>query len=237
MYRDFFAGMSWTPGGVQKVCAKQVRAHFLFPTFIMLEPFSNHTCTRGQPCQQNVKFYFFWGSDLFTCMLSICCPRTILGDFYRVPEKSSKKIRSQKDSNLTFSWLWGSPSSVSRRQSHRENRAAFSPKQLPKSLSGANATIHQKDGSAKKKKKKSQDFISCYRTPGPQKGLWRVSEGVSEGFEGSSYLSAEGPFKDPSKTLQNAFKNPSKTFQEGVEIDDAPGFLGLKNQFQGPGVL
>ena len=27
-----------------------------------------------------------------------------------------------------------------------------------------------------------------------------------------------------------AFKNPSKTFQEGVEIDDALGFLVLKNQ-------
>ena len=26
-----FAGMSWTPGGVQKVCAKKVRAHFSFP--------------------------------------------------------------------------------------------------------------------------------------------------------------------------------------------------------------
>ena len=26
-----FAGMSRTPGGVQKVCAKKVRAHFSFP--------------------------------------------------------------------------------------------------------------------------------------------------------------------------------------------------------------
>ena len=26
-----FAGMSWTPGGVQKVCAKKLRAHFSFP--------------------------------------------------------------------------------------------------------------------------------------------------------------------------------------------------------------
>ena len=51
-------------------------------------------------------------------------------------------------------------------------------------------------------------------------------------FEGSSSLS-----KDPSKLLQNAFKNPSKTFQEGVEIDDALGFPGLKNQLQGPGFL
>ena len=45
-------------------------------------------------------------------------------------------------------------------------------------------------------------------------------------FEGPSYLLAE-----------SAFTNPSKTFQEGVKIDDALGFLGLKNQFQGPGVL
>ena len=43
--------------------------------------------------------------------------------------------------------------------------------------------------------------------------------------------------KVPSKPLQNSFKNPSKTFQEGVEIDDAFGFSGLQNQFQGPGVL
>ena len=27
-----FAGMSRTPGGVQKVCAKKLRAHFSFPT-------------------------------------------------------------------------------------------------------------------------------------------------------------------------------------------------------------
>ena len=27
-----FAGMSQTPGGVQKVCAKKLRAHFSFPT-------------------------------------------------------------------------------------------------------------------------------------------------------------------------------------------------------------
>ena len=29
-----FAGMSRTPGGVQKVCAKKVRAHFLFPNLV-----------------------------------------------------------------------------------------------------------------------------------------------------------------------------------------------------------
>ena len=27
-----FAGMSQTPGGVQKVCAQKVRVHFSFPT-------------------------------------------------------------------------------------------------------------------------------------------------------------------------------------------------------------
>ena len=30
-----FAGMSRTPGGVQKVCAKKARAHFSFPTRIV----------------------------------------------------------------------------------------------------------------------------------------------------------------------------------------------------------
>ena len=66
----------------------------------------------------------------------------------------------------------------------------------------------------------------------------RVSEGISEGFfEGSSYLSAEMPFKTHSKVLQNALNNPSKPFQEGVETDDALGFPGLRNQFQAPGVL
>ena len=35
----------------------------------------------------------------------------------------------------------------------------------------------------------------------------------------------------------NAFKNPSKNFQEGVKNDDALGFPGLENQFQGPGFL
>ena len=62
----------------------------------------------------------------------------------------------------------------------------------------------------------------------------RASEGVSEGFlKGSRTFQ----LKDGSKPLQNAFKNPSKTFQQGVEIDDALGFPGLKSQFQGPGVL
>ena len=65
---------------------------------------------------------------------------------------------------------------------------------------------------------------------------------IPEGFlKGSLKESLTGPCtcqpKDPSKPLQNAFKNPSKTFQEGVEIDDVLGFPGLKNQFQGPGVL
>ena len=30
-----FAGMSRTPGSVQKVCAKKVRAHFLFPELLI----------------------------------------------------------------------------------------------------------------------------------------------------------------------------------------------------------
>ena len=33
-----FAGMSRTPGGVQKVCAKKVHAHFSFPTRISKAP-------------------------------------------------------------------------------------------------------------------------------------------------------------------------------------------------------
>ena len=69
---------------------------------------------------------------------------------------------------------------------------------------------------------KTQNVHFCYRAPGPQK----VSEGVSEGF--SEGFSEASPPKDPSNPLQNAFKNPSKTFQEGVETDDALGFLGLK---------
>ena len=65
------------------------------------------------------------------------------------------------------------------------------------------------------------------------------SRRVSEGFlKGSLEGFLKGPRtcqpKDPSKHLQ---ENPSKTFQEGVEIDAALGFLGLKNQFQGLGVL
>ena len=51
----------------------------------------------------------------------------------------------------------------------------------------------------------SEEFLKGFR-----RGLWRV-------FEGSSYLSAEGPFKTPSKRLQEPFENLS----EGVEIDDA----------------
>ena len=61
-----------------------------------------------------------------------------------------------------------------------------------------------------------QDFHSCYRTPWSLKGslkrFRRVLEGVSR------------------RTLRNtrdAYKNLSKTLQEGVEIDDALGFLGL----------
>ena len=41
--------------------------------------------------------------------------------------------------------------------------------------------------------------------------------------------------KGPSKPLQNVFKNPSKTLQEGVEIDDALGFPGLKKSAPGTG--
>ena len=51
-------------------------------------------------------------------------------------------------------------------------------------------------------------------------------EGVAEGVsEGSSYLSQPN---NPRKPQRNTFKNPSKTFQEGVKIDDALGFRGLK---------
>ena len=92
-----------------------------------------------------------------------------------------------------------------------------------------------------------EDFHFLLQTPrtleGSLKGFWRVSEGVCEGvsegvsewvFEGFSYLSQPN---EPLKRLRSAFKNPSKTLHEGVEIDDALGFPGLKNQFQGPGVL
>ena len=36
------------------------------------------------------KVLIFWGSDLFTRMLCTFCLPTILGDFYRIPEKSPK---------------------------------------------------------------------------------------------------------------------------------------------------
>ena len=58
-----------------------------------------------------------------------------------------------------------------------------------------------------------QDFRSCYRTPGPQKGFRRVSEAVSEGvFEGFSKGFRRGQprtLQNPSKRLQEPFKNPS----------------------------
>ena len=79
----------------------------------------------------------------------------------------------------------------------------------------------------------AQDFHSCYRTSGPQKGFRRVSEGVSEGvseaFLKGSFRVSEGVSR---RTLPNPFKNPSKTLQEDVDIDDALGFPGLSNQLQ-----
>ena len=79
-------------------------------------------------------------------------------------------------------------------------------------------------------------FISCCRSPGPQKvsegfwrGLWRVSQGfLNCPHTCLSRRTLPNPFKTPSRTLR-------KLFQEGVEIDDVLGFPGLKNQFQGPG--
>ena len=60
-----------------------------------------------------------WGSDLFTRMLCTFCPPTILGDFYRFPEKSPrivggqnvqsmrvKRSDPQKDWNFTFSRIF-----------------------------------------------------------------------------------------------------------------------------------
>ena len=45
-------------------------------------------------------------------------------------------------------------------------------------------------------KSRVKTFISCYRTPGPQKGFRRglegVSEGVSEGFSKGSRRALEG---------------------------------------------
>ena len=58
---------------------------------------------------------------------------------------------------------------------------------------------------------KLKTFISCYRTPRPEKGFWRFSEGVFEGVsEGFSHLSAEGPFDFPSKRLQEPCENRSR---------------------------
>ena len=51
----------------------------------------------------------------------------------------------------------------------------------------------------------------CYRAPGPQKGFWRgLWRGLWMVFEGSSYLSAERPFKTPSKRLQEPFEYLSR---------------------------
>ena len=72
-----------------------------------------------------------------------------------------------------------------------------------------------------RKRTKPQDFHSCYRTPGPQKGFTRVLEEVSEGFLKGF---RRGQPKDPSKPLQ--FKMPSRTLQEGVDIDDTLGLPG-----------
>ena len=77
-------------------------------------------------------------------------------------------------------------------------------------------------------------FIPATEPPDPRRVSEGVSERVSEWFLKGFW---RGQPKDPSKRLQNAFMNPSKTFQEGVEIDDALGFPGLRKQFQGPGVL
>ena len=67
-------------------------------------------------------------------------------------------------------------------------------------------------------------FISCYRTPGPQKGfrrgfwrgLWRVFEGFSKGSA-----------KDPSKTLLKPFESPSKTLQRHLQKPLLKPFWGL----------
>ena len=62
-------------------------------------------------------------------------------------------------------------------------------------------------------------FISCYITPGPQKGFWRgfwrVSEGSLKafwrGFEGSFGWQVRGPFKNPPETLS---ETPSETLHK-----------------------
>ena len=64
---------------------------------------------------------------------------------------------------------------------------------------------------------KLKTFISCYRTPRPQKGSWRVpegvservSEGVSEGLlKGPCTCQPKDPFKTPSRTLQRPLQKP-----------------------------
>ena len=76
-----------------------------------------------------------------------------------------------------------------------------------------------------------QTFISCYRTPRPQKGFWRgFRRGLWRVFEGSYKGFIRGPWLTPSKTLQKPFKNPSETLRSPLQRP-------LLKPFRGRGVL
>ena len=83
-------------------------------------------------------------------------------------------------------------------------------------------------------------FISCYRTPGPQKGfrrgfrrgLWSGLWRVAEGFQKSFRRVLSWP-EDPSKTLRKPFENPSETPSETLRKpfwnpSGVRGFCGRK---------
>ena len=74
-----FAGMSRTPGGVQKVCAKKLRAHFSFPILIGLEA-KNRLAFQGRHGNTCVVRWslrpVIFGVDI--CIMSICFLKQVI---------------------------------------------------------------------------------------------------------------------------------------------------------------
>ena len=81
-------------------------AQFLEVPFPVLEQ-----AVMSDRCQRNRGFWLplfsgrckalvFWGSHLYARMLCTFCPLTILGDFYRIPEKSPRIVRRQNEQSM-----------------------------------------------------------------------------------------------------------------------------------------
>ena len=91
-----FAGMSRTPGGVQKVCAKKLRAHFSFPIFLWSGP--------GKPNQRKVSSHELFAGAFRNkssiCELSACFreEKTITHHafFRKIFRKIGQKSKQQK---------------------------------------------------------------------------------------------------------------------------------------------